>query len=105
MNSSNLGAVIKQLREERQLSQRKVAEALDIDVAVLSRIENNNCFPKKRVEEMLGILAGLFKVSRQELQLEYTSDMIAALLEKKPEPEKIVRTALKKIELKQVKKK
>lgn len=105
MNSSNLGALIKKLREEKQLSQRKVAEALDIDVAVLSRIENNNCFPKKRVDQMLSVLSELFQVSNEELQLEYTSDMIARLLERRLEPEKIVKTALKKNQINQVKKK
>ncbi len=97
LHTCSFGALIKRLREEKQLSQRKVAEALDIDVAVLSRMENDNGLPQKRMEEAVIILSRLFGSSEEELRTAYLSDRIAALLDGSEHPEQILKAVTKKI--------
>ena len=55
---------IKQLREQRQLPQRKVAEALDIDGATYCKIERGE---RKAKREQLYIIAELLEVDKEEL--------------------------------------
>lgn len=78
MNS--LGELIKELREKAEWPQRKLAYELDIDVSVLSRIENENKFPKKRIPEIIKTVSELFSIPEEELKKIYLSDEIADLL-------------------------
>ena len=64
---------IKQLREHRQLPQRKVAEALDIDGATYCKIERGE---RKAKREQLYIIAELFKVDKDELLTLWLADKI-----------------------------
>jgi transcriptional regulator with XRE-family HTH domain len=80
MYLKSLGNLIKELREKFDWSQRKLAQELDIDVAVLSRIENENKFPKKRVPEIIKVISSLFHVDSTELHKMYLSDEISLLL-------------------------
>ena len=75
-----LGRTIKELREKANLPQRKVAFKLDIDVAVLSRIENDNKFPKKRINSILTSISELFDISEADLKRMYKSDLIVDIL-------------------------
>ena len=52
-----LGQLIREFRELSNLPQRKIASELDMDVAVLSRIENGGRFPRKRSKRRLEILS------------------------------------------------
>jgi transcriptional regulator with XRE-family HTH domain len=92
-----LGELIRQLRESENWPQRKLAYELDIDVAVLSRIENENKFPKKRVSEILHILSSLFSISETELKQCYLSDEIASMLEYEENYETILQASEKKV--------
>jgi transcriptional regulator with XRE-family HTH domain len=76
----SLGSKIRELRELHNLPQRKLANELDVDVAVLSRIENENKFPKKRVDEIIEVISRLFNIKAEELKKAYLSDEIALLL-------------------------
>lgn len=71
------GEFIRDLREQHNIPQRKVAEALDIDVSVLSRIESSNRFPKRNIEAIVSRLAILFNKTEEELMKNYMSDEIA----------------------------
>ena len=64
---STLGELIKEMREKHSLPQRVVAYKLDMDVSVLSRIENENKFPKKRISEIIHSLSELFEVPEKDL--------------------------------------
>lgn len=75
-----LGQLIKQLREGKGWPQRKLAYELDLDVSVLSKIENENKFPKKRVPEIIKTISDLFEVSEKDLKECYYSDEIASIL-------------------------
>lgn len=92
-----LGELIKELRERENLTQRKLAYELDIDVAVLSRIENENKFPKKRIDEIISILSQLFNISKEELKNIYLSDEITSILAYEENYENILKVCEEKI--------
>lgn len=68
---------IKQLREQRQLPQRKVAEALDIDGATYCKIERGE---RKAKREHLYIIAELLEVNKDELLSLWLADQVAAVV-------------------------
>ncbi len=68
---------IKPLREQCQLPQRKVAEALDIDSATYCKIERG----ERRVrKEQLSILAELLQTDEKELLTLWLADKVAAVV-------------------------
>lgn len=76
----SLGELIKEEREKRSWPQRKLAYQLDIDVSVLSRIENENKFPKKRLPDIIKRISTIFEIAESELKKAHLSDEIASLL-------------------------
>jgi transcriptional regulator with XRE-family HTH domain len=64
---------IRQLREQRQLPQRKVAEALDIDGATYCKIERGE---RKARKEHLSILADILHADREELLTLWLADRV-----------------------------
>jgi transcriptional regulator with XRE-family HTH domain len=92
-----LGSIIRELREAQNWPQRKLASELDMDVAVLSRIENENKFPKKRIDEIIEVIARLFNVSKEELKEAYLSDEIASLLVSQPDYENVLKASKEKV--------
>ena len=69
---------IKQLREQRQLPQRKVAEALGIDGATYCKIERGE---RKAKREQLYIIAELLKVDKNELLSLWLADQVTTVVE------------------------
>ena len=92
-----LGELIKELRERGNLTQRKLSYKLDIDVAVLSRIENENNFPKKRVPEIIQTISRLFNIPEDELKQSYLSDEIASMLAYEENYETILKVSEQKV--------
>jgi transcriptional regulator with XRE-family HTH domain len=68
---------IKQLREQRQLPQRKVAEALDIDSATYCKIERGE---RKAKREQLSTIAEFLNADKGELLSLWLADQVAALV-------------------------
>jgi transcriptional regulator with XRE-family HTH domain len=68
---------IKQLREQRQLPQRKVAEALDIDSATYCKIERGE---RKAKREQLPIIAEFLNTDKDELLSLWLADQVAAVV-------------------------
>ena len=68
---------IKHLREQRQLPQRKVAEALDIDGATYCKIERGE---RKAKREQLVIIAELLGADKEELLTLWLAEQIAAVV-------------------------
>ena len=68
---------IKQLREQHQLPQRKVAEALDIDSATYCKIERGE---RKAKREQLSTLAELLQTDEKELLTLWLADQVAAVV-------------------------
>jgi transcriptional regulator with XRE-family HTH domain len=80
---------IKQLREERQLPQRKLATTLDIDTATYCKIEKG----ERRVKaEQVVIIADLLNTDKDELFALWLADQVVAVVDDK---QKIADKALK----------
>lgn len=80
---------IKQLREQRQLPQRKIAEALDIDSATYCKVERGERRAKK---EQIPIIAKILQADHEELLALWLADKIIATI---GEEKKIVGKAFK----------
>ena len=69
----SLGNIIRQLREDKQLPLRTVAAFLDIDQAILSKMERGQRKPSR---EQVVKLAGYFKVKENDLLIAWLSDKL-----------------------------
>jgi transcriptional regulator with XRE-family HTH domain len=68
---------IKQLREEQQIPQRKMAAALDIDTATYCKYEKSERRPKR---EQVVIIAQLLQTDEKELLSLWLADQIFAVV-------------------------
>jgi transcriptional regulator with XRE-family HTH domain len=69
----NLGETIRKLREEKELPLRTVAAYLDIDQAILSKIERGQ---RNATREQVLKLAEYFKLIESDLLIEWLSDKL-----------------------------
>lgn len=69
----SLGDTIRKLREQRGLPLRTVAAWLDIDQAILSKIERGQ---RKANREQVVKLANYFKVKEDDLLIQWLSDKL-----------------------------
>ena len=67
------GVTIKKFREEKQLPLRTVASYLDIDQAVLSKMEHNK---RTATKEQVKKLAKYFEANEKELLILWLSDRV-----------------------------
>ena len=68
---------IKQLREEHQIPQRKMAAALDIDTATYCKYEKGERRPKR---EQVVIIAKLLQTDEKELLSLWLADQVTAVV-------------------------
>ena len=68
---------IKQLREERQIPQRKLAAALDIDTATYCKYEKGERQPKR---EQIFVIAELLKADKDELLSLWLADQVITVV-------------------------
>lgn len=69
----DFGVYLHELRTKRNLSQKKVADKLQIDISLLSKIEHG----ERQIQgHMLKPLAELFKLNYKNLQMEYLNQRI-----------------------------
>ena len=69
----NLGDIIRKLRENKELPLRTVAAYLDIDQAILSKIERGQ---RKATREQVVKLAKYFKIEENDLVVAWLSDKL-----------------------------
>jgi transcriptional regulator with XRE-family HTH domain len=69
----SLGETIRKLREDKELPLRTVAAFLDIDQAILSKVERGH---RKPTREQVVKLAGYFKVKENDLLVAWLSDKL-----------------------------
>lgn len=67
---------LKQLREDINLPQRKIAAALDIDTATYSKIENGKYIPQR---EQVIALSQIFKCDTNELIKLWLADKMVSI--------------------------
>ena len=68
---------IKRLREERQIPQRKLAAACDIDTATYCKYEKGERRPKR---EQVVIIAELLQIDEKELLSLWLADQVRAVI-------------------------
>ena len=73
MSTDTIGKKLRELRGANQLPLRKVAAILDIDVAILSKMERGE---RNLTKEVVIKLAGLYNHSKDDLLVLYLSDKI-----------------------------
>jgi len=90
----SLGETIRKLRESKELPLRTVAAFLDIDQAILSKIERGQRKPKR---EQVVKLAGYFKIKETELLIAWLSDRLVYEVENEDIALKALQVAEEKI--------
>lgn len=73
MSTETIGEKLRHIREEKELPLRKVAALLDIDVAILSKMERGERRIKK---EVVLKLADIYDYNADELLVSFLSDKI-----------------------------
>jgi predicted nucleotidyltransferase len=73
MSTETIGSKLRQLRIENQFSLRKVAAMLDIDVAILSKMERGQ---RRLSKEAVRKLARIYNYNADELIVLYLSDKV-----------------------------
>ena len=68
---------IRQSREQLQLPQRKLAEALDIDTATYCKIEKGE---RKAKREQVVVIAQILKIEEKELLSLWLADQVSAIV-------------------------
>ena len=91
----SLGNRIKQLREKLELPLRTVAAYLDIDQAVLSKIEHGH---RKATRKQVLLLAKYFKANEDELIVAWLSDKLANEVQDEILAKQALKAAEKKVD-------
>jgi transcriptional regulator with XRE-family HTH domain len=73
MSTETIGEKLRHIREEKELPLRKVAALLDIDVAILSKMERGE---RKITKEVVLKLADIYDYDADELLVSFLSDKI-----------------------------
>jgi len=73
MSTETIGEKLRHIREESELPLRKVAALLDIDVAILSKMERGE---RKITKEIVLKLADIYDYNADELLVSFLSDKI-----------------------------
>lgn len=73
MSIETIGEKLRNIREEKELPLRKVAALLDIDVAILSKMERGE---RRITKEVVLKLADIYNYSADDLLVSFLSDKI-----------------------------
>lgn len=73
MSTETIGEKLRKLREQNELPLRKVAAMLDIDVAILSKMERGE---RKITKDIVTRLAKIYKHDADQLLVLYLSDKV-----------------------------
>ncbi|OJV34322.1 MAG: transcriptional regulator [Bacteroidales bacterium 36-12] len=73
MSTKTIGEKLRQLRESKELPLRKVSALLDIDVAILSKMERGE---RKLTKDIVLRLAEIYNYNADELLVLFLSDRI-----------------------------
>ncbi|MFN6946523.1 MAG: helix-turn-helix domain-containing protein [Cytophagaceae bacterium] len=89
-----IGLILRNKRQELGLLLRQVAAYVDIDQAILSKIERNERMPTKK---NLQLLSEILELDRNELLIQFMSDKIAYEIAGEECASKVLKVAEKKI--------
>ena len=94
MIKETFGEYIRQQREVKGLTLRKLAALLDIDQSTLSKIERGERFAQR---ELVGSLAKIFEEDEKKLTKIFLSDKVVYPLLEEKDPEEILKVAEEKL--------
>ena len=94
MSTETLGEKLRQIREQNELPLRKVSALLDIDVAILSKMERGE---RKLSKEVVLKLADIYKCNSEELLVLFLSEKIMYEIQDEDLGEKALKVAEKKV--------
>ena len=94
---STVGLQLRELRENDGFSLRKAAVAIDIDVAILSKMERGE---RKFSKELVLKLAELYKTNSDKLVIDYLSEKVLYELEEEEFGLEALKVAEKQLEYK-----
>ena len=94
MSTETLGEKLRQIREQNAMSLRRVAIMLDIDVAILSKMERGE---RKLSKEVVMKLANIYKCDSEELLVLFLSEKIMYEIQDEDLGEKALKVAEKRV--------
>lgn len=92
--STQFGEKIRALRLKQKLLLRQVASTLDMDTALLSKIEKGGRVIKK---EQIGLIASVLKTDTEELLTFWLADQVYDVLQNEPMADKALKSVSQKI--------
>lgn len=103
MSTETIYERLRQLREESELPLRKISAMIDIDVAILSKMERGE---RRLTKEVVLKLADIYKCNADDLLVLFLSDKIMYEIQDEDLGEKALKVAEKRVKyLKSVKSK
>jgi|SRR5690606_4305938 transcriptional regulator with XRE-family HTH domain len=89
-----IGEILRESREKKGLLLREVAAMLEIDIAILSKVERSE---RKATKEQIIKLADILDLNKDELLIQYLSEKIAYELLAEDVASKALRVAEQKV--------
>jgi transcriptional regulator with XRE-family HTH domain len=102
MSTETIGEKLRQLRESKELPLRKVAALLDIDVAILSKMERGE---RRLTKDIVLKLADIYGHNRDELLVLFLSDKIMYEIQDEDLGEQALKVAEQRVKCLKMKKK
>ena len=90
MEQRDLGIKVRQLREQKGLLLRQIAAALEVDTALVSKIERGE---RKASKEQIMKIAELLEINPDELLVIWLSDKIVDMLQEEPLAYKVLKNS------------
>lgn len=94
MSTETVGEKLRHIREEKELPLRKVAALLDIDVAILSKMERGE---RRLSKEVVLKLADIYNYNPDELLVSFLSDKIMYEIQDEVLGEKALKVAEQRV--------
>lgn len=91
------GETIREIREKKGLLLRQVAAALEVDTALISKMERGE---RKAQREQVSNISKILDVSEEELLVIWLSDKVVDLLENEQEAIKVLKHSEKRLKAK-----
>jgi transcriptional regulator with XRE-family HTH domain len=101
MSTETIGEKLRHIREGKELPLRKVAALLDIDVAILSKMERGE---RKITKEVVLKLADIYKYNSDEFLILFLSDKILYEIQDEVLGEKALKVAEQRVKYLKAKK-
>lgn len=89
-----IGERLRQIREQKKLPLRRIAQVLNIDIAILSKMERGE---RKITKEIVFKLAGIYNYDADELLVLFLSDKILLEIKNEELGEKALKITEKRI--------